>query len=140
MKEILRNTLAAMAGALVGILLISLIQLVSAKLYPLPAGLNPADKAAMGEFIRTLPLAAKLLVLLSYLVGVTGGAWLAGRLSLTARSRQAGMVAALFAVASLMNLLSFPHPVWFWVANFAAVAAGAWLALRFLGQPAAEQG
>lgn len=138
MKEILRNTLAAMAGAMVGVLLISLLQLASAKLHPLPAGIDPADKAAMGEFIRTLPASAKLLVLLSYFVGVSGGSWLAGRLSLTSHRRQAGMVAVLFAVASLLNLMSFPHPVWFWVANFAAVFAGAWLAQRFLGPQAAS--
>lgn len=137
MKEILRNTLAAMAGAAVGMVLISLVQLLSAKLYPLPAGLDPADRAAMGEFIRTLPLAAKLLVLASYLVGVTGGAWLAGRLSFTAHHRQALMVTALFGVASVLNLMSFPHPAWFWVANLAAVAAAGWLALKLLGRIAA---
>jgi hypothetical protein len=41
------------------------------------------------------------------------------------------MVAVLFGVASLLNLMSFPHPAWFWVANFAVVFAGGWLALKF---------
>ena len=137
MKEVLRNTLAAMAGAVTGIVLISLIQLLSARLYPLPAGLNPADKAAMGEFMRTLPAGALLLVLVSYLLGVFGGALVAGRLSLGQGRRQAVMVAILFAFASLMNLLSFPHPAWFWAANFAVVFLGAWLALKFIPCPPA---
>lgn len=138
MKEVVRNTLAAMAGAITGIVLISLIQLLSARLYPLPEGINPADKAAMGEFMRTLPAGAFLLVLLSYLLGIFGGTLVAGKLSLSHGRRQAVMVAVLFALASLMNLLSFPHPAWFWAANFAVVFLGAWLALRFLPGPPAE--
>ncbi|MDP2137231.1 MAG: hypothetical protein Q8J74_05205 [Candidatus Didemnitutus sp.] len=87
----------------------------------------------MGEFIRTLPLAALLLVLASYFVGVTAGAWLAGRLSFTAHRRQVIMVTLLFTAASVMNLLAFPHPAWFWAANFAVVFGGGWIALFLLG-------
>lgn len=134
MKEILRNTFAALAGALLGLLCISLIQGLTAQRYPLPAGFDPGDKAAMGEFLRALPIAAKLLILSGYFVGVTLGAWVAHRLSFAHGARQAFLVTALFAVASVMNLLSFPHPVWFWAANLTAVLGGGWLAVRL--QPA----
>lgn len=137
MKEILRNTFAAMVGAVTGIILITAIQIFSQSLYPLPEGLSPADKVAMGEFIRTLPGTALMLVFASYFVGVTVGAWLAGRLSFTAHRRQVIMVTLLFTAASVMNLLSFSHPVWFWAANFAAVIGGGWLALKFVGHPPA---
>jgi MFS family permease len=136
MKEILRNTLAAMAGALTGIVLIMLCELVASRVYPLPAGVNPADKAAMAEFMRSVPAGALGLILFGYFLGVLGGGWVAGRLSQTHGSRQARMVAVLFALASLMNLMSFPHPVWFWVANFVAVIAGAWLAVKLLPRAA----
>ncbi|MBA3849718.1 MAG: hypothetical protein C0502_06950 [Opitutus sp.] len=132
MKDIVRNTLAAMAGAVTGIVLISLIQLLSARLYPVPEGLDRTNAVAMGGFMRTLPAGAFLLVLLSYLVGGFGGALAAGKLSLSHGRRQAVMVAVLFAFASLMNLLSFPHPAWFWIANFAAIGIGGCLALRLL--------
>ena len=131
MKEILRNTLAAMAGALTGIVLIALCQLASAKIYPLPEGLDPANREAMGEFVRTLPAPAMFIVLLGYLIGVSGGAWVAGRLSHTAPRRQIFMVTGLFLIASVMNLTSFPHPAWFWVANLGAVVMGGWLALQW---------
>lgn len=137
MKEILRNTFAAMVGAITGIMLIALIQLISASVYPLPEGMNPADREAMGEFIRTLPAPAMLLVLGGYLVGVCCGAWVAGRLSRTAPRRQVFMVTGLFLIASVMNLTSFPHPLWFWVANLVAVLGGGWLALRWQPQRAA---
>lgn len=136
LKEIFRNSVAAMAGALIGIVLISAAQLLSAMVYPIPDGVDRHDAQAMGEFIRTLPLPAMFLVLGGYLVGVLGGAWVAGRLSFTAPGRQVFMVTGLFLTASVMNLLSFPHPLWFWVANLGAVAYGGWLAFKW--QPKRE--
>jgi hypothetical protein len=138
MKEIFRNSLAAMAGAVSGIVLITLVQTFTSRLYPLPAGMNPSDKAAMGEFIRTLPISALLLVLFGYLLGVFAGAWIAGRLSLTHPLRQAVMVTILFGVASLLNLSSFPHPIWFWLANLAVVYAAGRLAVACLPKPRAD--
>lgn len=130
MKEILRNTLAAMAGAILGLLCIVVIQALVAQRYPLPAGLHSGDKAAMGAFFGALPVAAKLLVLAGYFVGVTLGAAAAKYLSLVQGGRQAFMVTALFAVASVANLRAFPHPAWFWLANLAVVIGGGWLGAR----------
>lgn len=138
MKEILRNSLAAMAGAIVGIFLITVIQTITSRFFPLPAGVSPNDKVAMGEFIRTLPLQALLLVLFGYLAGVFAGAWVAGRLSLTHPLRQAVMVTILFGIATLLNLSSFPHPIWFWIANLAVVYAAGRLAIACLPKPAPE--
>jgi uncharacterized membrane protein YfcA len=138
MKEIIRNSLAAMAGAIVGIVLIAVIQTITSRLYPMPAGVSHTDKAAMGEFIRTLPIQALLLVLFGYLLGVFAGAWIAGRLSLTHPLRQAVMVTILFGIATLLNLSSFPHPIWFWVANLAVVYAAGRLAIACLPKPAPD--
>ncbi len=133
-KEVLRNTLAALAGALTAMVLILLVQSLNRWVYPAPAGVTPENKEAFLAYLQAAPLAALLVVLASYLVGVTAGAWLAGRLSFNFPARQAIMVVALYFVGSLMNLLAFPHPAWFWVANFAAVLGAGWLALKL--QPA----
>lgn len=137
MKEVLRNTLAAMAGALTGMMLILAIQTFAQRLYPLPAGLDAKDAAAMTAYFKTLPLGAFLMVLLSYLVGVAAGAHVAGRFSSDGGSRQPVMVTGLFFVASIMNLLSLPHPVWFWFANFFVVIAAGWLGIKLLPKRAA---
>lgn len=138
MKEILRNVLALLAAALVAGVLIGLIQTISIKLYPPPPGFDFSDKAAVAKHTATLPVTAFLIVLASYLVGVTAGAWLACKLSITEHRRQGVMIGALFVVASIMNLSSFPHPLWFWCANLIVVPVGAWLGLRFAAKsPAA---
>lgn len=132
MKEVLRNTLAAMAGALTGLMFILAIQQLAQRLYPLPAGLDTKDAVAMAAYFQTLPLGAFLMVLLSYFVGVTAGAHVAGRFSSDGGPRQAVMVTGLFVVASLMNLFTLPHPAWFWAANLATVVAAGWLGIKLL--------
>lgn len=132
MKEIIRNVLAALAGAFTGLVVMIASQILSAQIHPLPAGVDPKDKAAMGEFIGQAPLSALLIVLAGYFVGVTAAAWVAGRVSYRGHARQAIMVGGLFFVASLMNLNSFPHPAWFWAANLAAVVAATWLGIKLL--------
>ncbi len=134
MKEILRNVLALLAAALVAIVLIACIQAVVGQLYPPPPGMDFNDQAAVARFMATLPVPAFLIVLASYLVGVTVGVWLACKFSVTEKRRQGVMIGALFVVASIMNLSSFAHPVWFWCANLAIVPMAAWLGLRLAGQ------
>ena len=138
MKDILRNVLALLAAALVAGVLIGLIQMISIKLYPPSPGFDFSDKAAVAKHAATLPVTAFLIVLASYLVGVTAGAWLACKLSVTEHRRQGIMIGGLFFVASIMNLSSFPHPLWFWCANLLVVPVGAWLGLRMAAKaPAA---
>lgn len=139
MKEVIRNTLAAMAGALAGMLLIIVAEVVASQLYPAPAGAKFGDPA-MTEFLQNLPATALAIVLAGYFAAVFCGGFVAGRLSLTQPRRQTIMVALLFAFASFLNLRAFPHPAWFWVANFAVVIGGAVLALKLLpaAAPAAE--
>lgn len=134
MKILLRNILAALAGALVGGLVIMAVQLINAKLYPLPAGVDPSNREAFAAYVAALPVGAFLIILLSYLVGVTAGAWLAARLSANCHWRQGIIVGVLFFFASIMNLMSLPHPVWFWVANLVIVPVAAWTGFYF-GEP-----
>lgn len=130
MKELIRNLIAALAGALTGIFLLTASQIAAGALHPLPEGIDRTDKAAMAEFIGQAPAQALLVILAGYFVGVTAGTWVAGRISFAAPVRQALMVGGLFLVASFINLSSFPYPVWFWFANIALVLAATWLGIK----------
>lgn len=137
LRPLIHNIVAAIAGTLAGGMGIALVQGINGKLYPPPAGFDWQDKQAVAAYAKTLPVGAFLVVLASYAVGVTLGAWLAGKLSATFPHRQAFIVTALFFAASIMNLLSLPHPGWFWIANLVLVPVCGWLALRLLGMPKA---
>lgn len=135
MKILLRNVLAAVAGLVVGIALMMAVQLAGSKLYPLPPGLEPSsDSDAFRQHVNNLPIAAILIVLASYFAGVFGGGWVASRFSATCHWRQGIIVGVFFFAASLADLLSFHHPVWFWITNLAIVPVAGWLGLYF-GEP-----
>lgn len=140
MKEVIRNTLAAMSGALTGMLLIIIAEVIASQLFPAPAGAKLGDPV-MTEFLQNLPVTALAIVLAGYFLAVFVGGFVAGRLSLTQPRRQTVMVALLFAFASFLNLRAFPHPVWFWFANFSVIFAGLWCAAKLIpaAPPAAEQ-
>ena len=132
MKELIRNLLAALAGALTGIFLLTASQVLAAVYHPLPAGIDPKDTVAMGEFIANAPVTALLIMIAGYFVSVAAASWVAGRMSAHGHVRQALMVGGLFLVASLIHLRTFPHPAWFWAANLGAVFAGTWVGIKLL--------
>jgi hypothetical protein len=135
MIQIVRNIVAAIAGTIAGGVSIALIQGLNGRFYPPPPGLDWKNSEAVAAYAKTLPAGAFLVVLASYAVGVTLGAWLAGKLSADFPYRQAIIVTGLFFIASLMNLFALPHPAWFWAANLILVPVAGWLALRLLGTP-----
>ena len=137
MPPFIRSLAAVVIGAIIAFGLIMAVQLVSTRLYPMPAGLDPGNSEAMSRYIATLPVGGFLIVLLGYALGGLGGGFVAAKLAPKARFTHAGVIAILLIAASVLNLMSFSHPVWFWVANLAVVLVfpriGALAAARSLG-------
>src|SRR5687768_15710144 len=116
-----RKIAAVVLGTIVAFAVIAIIQTISVIFfYPLPEGVTMRDKAAMEAHIKGLPIGAFIFVLVAYAVGTVAGVAAATRF---ARSAGPGyVVGALLLIASLVNLASFWHPSWFWVASIAIVA------------------
>ena len=128
----IRSILAGIAGFVVAILVIMGVQMVSYFLYGPPSGVEK-DPAAMEAYIRSLPLGAFLIVLLSYFLGTFCGVVVAVFIARRAPVVFAVIFCVVFMLANVMNLLTMPgHPLWFWVVSFAvypfAAAAGALVA------------
>ncbi|WP_438480429.1 hypothetical protein [Oleiharenicola lentus] len=131
MKIIIRNCLALLAGLVLGVVAISVSQMVSMKLHPAPAGFDPNNQEMMKAYIAALPASAFIGVLIGYLIGFIAAVYVATRFSLTSHFRQGVLVAAFFGAASLMNLRAFPHPWWFWLGNVLALFAAVWFGVRW---------
>lgn len=131
----LRLVLGVLAGVVAGFATVFLIELVSGKLFPMPAGLDPTDAAAMKAYIAGLPVGAFALVLGALALGATDAAWVAARVA--ERRRLAGWIAGgIFVAVTLLNVVGVPHPPWFVVASIALAAGGAWLGARLGGERA----
>ena len=132
----MRKVLGVGAGVIAAFLLIALLETIGTTLYPLPAELESmesADSAAIAAAIAEIPLPAKMLVVIGWLVGTLGGAWLALRIS---NWRWSGwIVAALVIAAGFVNIALLPHPFWMQICAVAMPLAGGWLAARFHRKP-----
>lgn len=132
----MRKVLGIVAGVIAAFLLIALLETIGTTIYPLPAGLESmesADSAALAAAMAEIPLAAKLVVVASWLVGAFGGAWLALRIS--DRRWSGWIVTGLVIAAGLVNIALLPHPFWMQACALAMPLAGGWLAARLHRKP-----
>lgn len=127
MSSLVRNILALLAGAIVSIVLIGLVQAAAHYLYPPPPGLDYNNPEVLKKIMMEAPVGALLMVLLSYFTGTFIGSWVAARLAADAPERQAFLIGGMMLISGLMNLFAIPHPVWFWVGSIVVFVAAAWL-------------
>src|SRR5258706_6087206 len=127
----MRKLLGVVAGVIVALLLIAVLEMIGTTIYPLPAELElmeSADSAALAAAMAEVPLPSKILMVAGWLVGTLRGAWLALRISDWRRS--GWILAALTIAVGLVNIKLLPLPVWMQAGAGAMPLAGGWLAAR----------
>ena len=124
----LRDILAAVAGIAIAVAIVFLADELSHMLYPLPAGLDPADADALRRYISTLPSTAFLLVMGGWVLGTFVGAVVASRIGRAKPWVYPTVVGLLMFTATAATLIAIPHPLWFSIVSLLAILASAWLA------------
>jgi len=128
MNPRIRAALAVLAGVVVGGLVIGLIEMASP--YRPPEGLDLQDRAALGQWINTLPFGAFGWLLVAYFLGSVASGFVANWLSKPTGYRPALIAGFGLFIAGLMNLLAIPNPIWFGVASSLIYFLGAWIGGR----------
>lgn len=131
MRQILSQTGAAIAGMVAGGCLVMAIEWCSAQVYPLPDGIDLADRSALVAFVEELPTGAFVFVIAAWAAGACGGAATARLLTPGRGIRPACVVVTFLLLATIANLVQIPHPAWMWPAGIAVAplfgALGMWL-------------
>ncbi len=122
-----RNIGAGVAGVVIAMVAVWLVQLVGHAVYTPPEGLDPKNLEAMQAYVATLPLGAFLFVIASYFVGTLAGTCAACAIGTMLPRVFAILIGCLMLIATAMNVAMIPHPTWFIVAAVVAIFAGAWL-------------
>jgi hypothetical protein len=117
-------------GLLAAGLLIWATEFLGSKIYPLPAGVSPEDPASLRVAMASLPTGALILVLVGWILGSFAGAWITARRVERSPIGHGLALGALLLIAALWDLLTFPHPVWFWVLGIAVFLPAAYLGAR----------
>lgn len=122
-----RAIFSVVAGLIVAVAAVFLMETITHTFHPAPPGFDPRNQEAVRALVADLPLAAFLLVLLGWLLGAGFGAFMAVRLNRRVARWPGFLVGTLILLASLYNLFTIPHPVWFFVAAVVGVPIATWL-------------
>jgi len=108
-----RKILAAVAGIVSALAVFMVVEGLSKRLYPYPAGLDPQDHHAMAAYITKLPSTALLVVLLGWVAGSLICGFVIGVLSRSSAKTPSYIAGLFLTVSGIVNLFMFPHPIWF---------------------------
>lgn len=127
-----RTLLGVLAGLATMFVVIMLVELLGAQVFPPPDGVDMRDPQVLASAMAQMPLGALAMVVLAWVLGAFAGGWVAARVSV-AHPRAAAAIVALAVVAGVvLMVLSFPHPLWMTVLGLVlpvpAALAGARLA------------
>jgi hypothetical protein len=126
----IRSALVLLAGVVVAVVEVSLMDGVVISIYPLPAGTDMNDPESLRQGIAGLPVAAFLLLVVGWALAAGAGSFLAARLARQSAAIH-GLIVTLFVlVATVANMARIPHPIWMWPASIILITAAGWAAAR----------
>ena len=114
MNPVVRSILGVVAGIVASFIIVACVEAVNLVVFPLPKGINMFDREALKAAMAAMPVTAKVVVLAGWALGAFVGTFLAAKIS---KNAALGIVVgALLLTAAVLNMLSMPHPAWFWAA------------------------
>jgi hypothetical protein len=111
----LRRVLAAIAGLIVGGLVIMLVETAGHRVYPSPPGLDPNNMEALRAAAAAAPAGAKAAVVVAWALGSFAGGLIAARIG--KHLIPALAVGAILMIGGIFNLVMIPSPIWMWIAG-----------------------
>jgi MFS family permease len=108
-----RAILGVLAGLATMFVAIMLIEFLGHQVYPPPPGLNPMVTEDLAAIMASQPVAAKLFVVVAWVVGAFAGGWVAARVS-PRWPRALAVCIALVVMAGVAGMIfQLPdHPRW----------------------------
>lgn len=120
----LRSILATVAGIAAAVILITVMQAIGHALFPPPDFVDPTELDRFAEYVKNLPLPAKLWIALSDAIGTTGGVFIAAYFGRPLKL-PALLVAGFILAGAVWNLTAIPHPPWLSIVDLCAILMGA---------------
>ena len=136
----LRNLFALLSGAFATMIVITFLAIANARLvYPPPAGIDFSQAAQANAFIADMPLAALLLLALSWPLGAFAGGWVVGKLADRHRGALAALLGVLVSAGVVHSAMTVVHPTWVVAVGVGLPPLLAWFAARLAQRSAQTQ-
>ena len=125
----MRAGFGILAGLLLGIAVVALVESAGHALFPPPAGIDPRSPASLRAIMGDVPLPAKIAVLIAWGAGVLAGGTLAGWIA-RGRAWPAYVIGAALLAMGAWTMAMIPHPWWMWAGALLITIAAAFAAGR----------
>lgn len=132
MNVLKKRILPVIAGLLAGWVVIFGLEAINHIFYPPPADLDFTDKAALTEFMQTLPTMAFVLLLISWMIGTFIAGMVGAVLNKEAWKNSAIIIGVILALGSIINMTLIPHPTWLIIVASIAYVPSAYAGARLI--------
>lgn len=133
-----KNIAAGIAGVVIAGALVWLVEMIGHSVYPPPADLDFGNPDSMRAYMATIPLGALLFVAGAWFIATLVGTLAACKIGSAKPLTFAVVVGGLMLIATAMNLVMIPHPIWFSILGVAGIVIAAWLGMT-LGTGSASE-
>ena len=139
MNPTVRNVLAVVGGLFTGGIVIALVERANSRLFPLPPGtdLSSPSPDSVRAALESAPDTAFLGVLVAWALGTFAGALVASKAGVGRPRTRALIVGSFLFLGAVVNMLTLPHPGWFWVVALVLFHPTALFAARVAGRGSA---
>lgn len=108
-----KRVLAVVAGIFVAGLIVFVFEAVGHGIWPPPPGIDVSNPEALKNLMPSIPLGAKIAVVVAWVFGAFGGGYVAARIGKNARL--AWIVGVVQIALGVFTMLSIPHPLAMWI-------------------------
>jgi len=131
--KILRSIIGIIGGLLIGVIVISVGQMINIAIHPVPPGMDPANPEDLKRVFSSLPVTAFIGLLLSYLFGVFFAAFAAAKIAGRSEVLHGFIISLFFAFAGILNFNAIPAPIWVVALAFVIFFAAGFMGSSFAG-------
>lgn len=129
MNPILKNTIAVVAGIVVGSFVNMGIIMISGSIIPPPAGADVTTMEGLKESLHLFEPRHFIFPFLAHALGTLVGAFVAAKIAATYRITFAIIIGCVFLIGGITNVLMLPSPLWFTLLDL----GGAYFPMGYLG-------
>ena len=112
-----RRILAVLAGIVTAFVIVALIEGLGYLLFPPPEGMDPMDPESVSAMMDQISHMSMLMVAIAWACAAFGGAFVAGKIGGPPSLIPALIIGGFLVIASIVNLIMIPSPIWFWIAG-----------------------
>jgi len=130
-EEMFKRVLAVILGFVTGFVLVTLIQSISAGMYPPPEDLIAQDTEALKAYFSSLPTKARYIILAAHAIGCFGAAYITSKFADNYKFYLGLLVGLMMLVAGASYNLASYSPIWAFAADIISSLCFAYLGAKW---------